>query len=297
MKISTLLEAVTAADLFRRIDGLDAMIKDPATTSGEKTNAAELKKRLQDRISREFPGATKTQTAGIGPAEYEFWTRMSNAAQAEKELQDLKQSNPEAYRKRMLEKLDKMKQTLSNMRKRHVPGNVETAYEIKEFSRKLDNFIRKEFPEKWAEIEAKREAARSKSYARQDQKRAQKEKAGREAVKAEKKGTWKTLGKQYEPALRELYNALLGVKFRAYGVPTEIGKGYDKWKSGAHFLQVLIHVPTGEIRKKWSQLDKQIQQDLISAVDGVNTQGYNFSGYTPAQKKSLLAAMTEYKTK
>ena len=295
MKISTLLEAVTAADLFRRIDGLDAMIKDPATTSGEKTNAAELKKRLQDRISREFPGATKTQTAGIGPAEYEFWTRMSNAAQAEKELQDLKQSNPEAYRKRMLEKLDKMKQTLSNMRKRHVPGNVETAYEIKEFSRKLDNFIRKEFPEKWAEIEAKREAARSKSYARQDQKRTEKEKAGRKAVKAEQKGTFNTVGKQYGPALRELYNALLGVKFRAYGFPAEMGKGTSKWESSAAFLRRLVFVPTGEIRKKWNQMDSAIQSDLRSAIEGVNTQGANFQGFTKAQKDSLLTAMSAYK--
>jgi hypothetical protein len=295
MKISTLLEAVTAADLFRRIDGLDAMIKDPATTSGEKTNAAELKKRLQDRISREFPGATKTQTAGIGPAEYEFWTRMSNAAQAEKELQDLKQSNPEAYRKRMLEKLDKMKQTLSNMRKRHVPGNVETAYEIKEFSRKLDNFIRKEFPEKWAELEAKREAARSKSYARQDQKRTEKEKAGRKAVKAEQKGTFNTVGKQYGPALRELYNALLGVKFRAYGFPAEMGKGTSKWESSAAFLRRLVFVPTGEIRKKWNQMDSAIQSDLRSAIEGVNTQGANFQGFTKAQKDSLLTAMSAYK--
>lgn len=295
MKISTLLEAVTAADLFRKIDGLDAMIKDPATTSGEKTNAAELKKRLQDRISREFPGATKTQTAGIGPAEYEFWTRMSNAAQAEKELQDLKQSNPEAYRKRMLEKLDKMKQTLSNMRKRHVPGNVETAYEIKEFSRKLDNFIRKEFPEKWAELEAKREAARSKSYARQDQKRTEKEKAGRKAVKAEQKGTFNTVGKQYGPALRELYNALLGVKFRAYGFPAEMGKGTSKWESSAAFLRRLVFVPTGEIRKKWNQMDSAIQSDLRSAIEGVNTQGANFQGFTKAQKDSLLTAMSAYK--
>lgn len=298
MKISTLLEAVTAADLRRKIAGLDAMIADIATTSGEKENAAKLKKTLQARLANEFPHDAGSSAGSMSSYfSDDFLTRMANAAQAEKELQDLKQSNPEAYRKRMLEKLDKMKQTLSNMRKRHVPGNVDTAAQIREFSQRVDNFIRAEFPEKWDEIVRKRDEANRKSGARLAKKQAEKKKAGMAAVKAEQKGTWKTLGKQYEPALRELYNAMLGVKFRSYGYPSVVGKGTDKWDSGPSFLQLMAHLPTGEIRKKWNQLDKQIQQDLISAVDGVNTQGSNFSGYTPAQKKSLLAAMTEYKSK
>jgi hypothetical protein len=50
MKISALLE-VTAVDLFRKIDGLDAMIADPATTAGEKQNAQELKRKLQSQTN------------------------------------------------------------------------------------------------------------------------------------------------------------------------------------------------------------------------------------------------------
>lgn len=296
MKISNLLEAVSAADLFRKIDGLDAMIADTATTASEKATAAELKKKLQQRLETEFPNAVRPDTDQSYSRETdEFWTNVARASQAEQELRDLKNSDPEAYRKRMLEKLASMKQKLADMKKRHVPGNVDSAYEIKEYSRKVDNFIKKELPDQWAEIERKRSEARVKSQSRQYQKRTEKEKAGRKAVKAEQKGTFNSVGKQYGPALRELYNALLGVKFRAYGFPAEMGKGTSKWESGAVFLRRLVFVPAGEIRKKWNQMDSAIQSDLRSAIEGVNTQGANFQGFTKAQKDSLLAAMSAYK--
>jgi hypothetical protein len=44
------------------------------------------------------------------------------AAQAQQDLEDLKQNDPAAYRARMLDRLKKMQSNLSNMRKRHVPG-------------------------------------------------------------------------------------------------------------------------------------------------------------------------------
>ena len=45
MKIQNLFE-VTADDIFRKLDGLNAMIKDPATTPNEKHNAAKLKQNI-----------------------------------------------------------------------------------------------------------------------------------------------------------------------------------------------------------------------------------------------------------
>jgi hypothetical protein len=292
MKISALLE-VTAADLFRKIDGLDAMIADPATTAGEKQNAQALKLKLQNRLNTEFPGAQRPNSSTVELDD--FWTGMARAAQAQQDLEDLKQNDPAAYRAQMMDRLKKMQSNLANMRKRHVPGDVESAAEIREYARRVDNFIRREFPEKWKEMEAKRQQAQQRSYARADQKRAAKQKAGKEAVKKEQKGTWKTVGRQYAPALNALYDALRGTKFK-YGVLGEKSYIYSK-VSPADKIELLPHIPTGEIRKQWNQMSSDVQAELRAAVDQVNTQGPKFEGYTTAQKASLLAAMSPYKTK
>jgi hypothetical protein len=217
------------------------------------------------------------------------------AAQAQQDLEDLKQNDPAAYRARMLDRLKKMQSNLSNMRKRHVPGDVESAAEIREYARRVDNFIRREFPEKWKEMEAKRQQAQQRSYARADQKRAAKQKAGKEAVKKEQKGTWKTVGQQYAPALNALYDALKGTKFK-YGVLGEKWYIYSKL-SPTHKVELLPHIPTGEIRRHWNQMSSDVQAELSAAVEKVNTQGPKFQGYTTAQKAALLAAMSPYKTK
>jgi hypothetical protein len=288
MKLQTLLE-FTAADLLRKIRALEALIKDPAATAGEKENAKARKQTLQNRLNKEFPNEKTYDDYLVG---------LARAFEKEQELKDLKQTDPDEYRKIMLAKLDRMKTKLSGMRKRHTPGNVDTATEIRDYEYEVDNFIRREFPDMWKEIVSKRKEANRRSYERTQKKSTEKRKAGRAAVKAEKKGTFKTQGKQFESALKELYNSLMGVKFRpAYNFSAEVGKGYDKWGSGGKFLETLKFIPNGKIREKWNNLDEKTQQDLIQAVDGVNTQGSAFGGYTPAQKKALLTAMSEYKSK
>ena len=300
MKIATLLE-VTAQDLFRKITGLDAMIDDPATTDSEKQNARNLKQRLQDRLSSEFPGAKRSQTGTAGPAmhpqEYEFWTGMARAAQEMQDLADLKKNNLPEYQRRMLDRLKQMKSRLATMRRRHVPGNVDTANEIQSYARDVDRFIRTEFPDMWAELKKKRNDANLRGYENREKNRQERNRAGRDAVKREQKLTFTQVGKAHETAIRELYNALKGTRFRRVGTHSkgETGKDYYAWQSGRRFLIALTSLPTGAIRTAWNQLPAKTQQDLRTAIDSVNTQGYNFGGYTAAQKLSLLNAMTAYK--
>lgn len=297
MQIVELLEA-TAADLFRKLDGLKAMIDDPATTAGEKTTASKLMSKLEARLASEFPGAKKPSTNAPDPMisrDNEFWASVARGAQAEKELKDLKQTDPAAYKKRMQEKLAAMKRRLAAMRRSHVPGNVETARDIADLSRSIDIFIRSEFPDQWEAIQQKRNDSNRRAGERRDQQRTAKQQAGKEEVKKSGLGTWSTQGKAYEPALRALYNALRGTKFRIANFKAVLGAGSTAWKSGPDFLRILYMLPTGAIRTEWNRLDPETQQALRAAIDGMNSSGYNQKGYTPAQKAAILNAMTPYK--
>lgn len=302
MKISILLES-TSDDLYRKIDALDAMIKDASTTPGEKENAAALKKKIEAKLAATFPDAKRpvkskndsatSYSSGFGSDD--FWAGVAKAAKAASDLEDLKKTDPEAYRQQMEARLKTMQAKLSRMRKNHLSGNVETAYQIKQYAAEVERFLAREFPEKYAEIVAKRDEANYKAYQARNKKKADKEKAAKDAVKKSGKLTWKEQGKTYEPALKALYDQLVGLEYRPYGYKSVVGQGIDKWKSGSKFMISIIQMPMGEIRKAWNKLTPEYQQDLRDAVEGTNTMGYNQQGYTAAQQKSILNAMSPYK--
>ena len=314
MKIAVLLET-TSADLYRRIQALDSVIADKTASPGEKTNAKTIKKKLEKTLSKNFPDAKPPERGDENDTEYwkkmaqvykhgsqftddpeiKFWAGMARSAKAAQELDDLKQHDPGAYKQRMEARLKQMQRDLANMRRTHVPGNVETAYQIKQYTAKLERFMAKEFPEKYAEIVKKREEANYKAYQARDKKKAAKEREMKAAVKKSGKLSWKEQGKTYETSLKALYDQLVGLKYRAHGYPTVVGDGYSKWKNGAKFLTQVIYMPMGEIRKAWNKLDSENQQALRNAVEGINTMGYNQQGYTEAQKKAILNAMMPYK--
>lgn len=302
MKISILLES-TSDDLYRKIDALDAMIKDASTTPGEKENAAALKKKIEAKLAATFPDAKRpvkskndsatSYSSGFGSDD--FWAGVAKAAKAASDLEDLKKTDPEAYRQQMEARLKTMQAKLSRMRKNHLSGNVETAYQIKQYAAEVERFLAREFPEKYAEIVAKRDEANHKAYQARGKKKADKEKAAKDAVKKSGKLTWKEQGKTYEPALRALYDQMVGIPMKHYGYKVTIGDGSMKWKNGPDFMVKLVNLPTGEIRKAWNKLNSTDQQSLRDAVEGINTMGYNQQGYTEAQKKAILNAMTPYK--
>lgn len=301
MKISILLES-TSDDLYRKIDALDAMIKDTATTTGEKENAAALKQKIEAKLAKMFPGAKRPEKVKATDTSYssgfgnnDFWAGMAKAAKDAQDLEDLKQNDPEAYRQRMEAKLKTMQDKLARMRKYHLSGNVETAYQIKQYAAEVERFLAREFPEKYAEIVAKRDEANYKAFQARSKKKADKEKAAKDAVKKSGKLTWKEQGKTYEPALKALYDQLVGLEYRPYGYKSVVGQGIDKWKSGDKFMISIIQMPMGEIRKAWNKLTPEYQQDLRDAVEGTNTMGYKQQGYTAAQQKAILNAMSPYK--
>ena len=302
MKILTLLES-TSDDLYRKIDALDAMIADKSTTSGEKENAAALKKKIEAKLAKMFPGAKRpaakasstSQGFSSGFGDNDFWAGMARAAQAAKDLEDLKKNDPEAYKKKMEDKLKAMKSRLATLRRNHLSGNVETAYQIRQLTAELERFMAKEFPEMYKEILKKREEANRKAGQARDKKRDAKDKAAKAAVKKSGLSTWKEQGKTYESSLKALYDQLVGLKYKGHGYPAEVGKGYAKWKNGSEFMLKMTYMPMGEIRKAWNKLSPEDQLALRDAVEGTNTMGYNQKGYTEAQKKALLNAMAPYK--
>lgn len=299
MKIITLLES-TAEDLYRKIDALDAMIKDPSTTQGEKDNAASLKQKVQAKLQKNFPGAARQQTArtamGMGQPEYDWYSDMARAAKKAQDEEELKKNDPEAYKELMRQRLDGMKARLKTMRKNHLSGNVETAYQIQKLTREVESFMRKHFPEEYEELENKRREKNYKAYAARDKKKAEKEKAEKDKLKKSGFSTWKKEGKEHEEAFKKLYDQLEGVEVKAHGYKSTVGVGYMAWSKmrGPGFMVRLIHLPMGKVREAWNNLDETTQQELRGAVSRVNTQGYNNDGYTEAQKNKLLGAMSPY---
>lgn len=304
MKISTLLET-TLVDLYRKMDGLKAMIADKATTPGEKENAGSLLKKIEDRLAREFPGHERPTQKTYTPQPYnttswgsEDWLRgMANAAKYQEKLDKLKKDDPEAYKNEMLRTLNNMKRKLKILRKSHVPGNVETADQIRSYTNRINSFIRREFPDMWEELNTKRNAANRKAWERTEKKRKQKYNQRKEAVKKEGGGTTNTIGKKYENVLKTLYNSMKGVKYKPFGFPAVIGTKNEKWDSGSKFLRLMPYMPMGEIRSRWNKFDEETRNELRRAIESVHTQGTKFGGFTAAQKKSLLGAMTPFKTK
>lgn len=286
--------------LYRKIDALDAMITDKSTTQGEKENAATLKKKIETKLTSLFPGARRpAPKAASASRSYannnDFWTGMAKAAKDAQDLEDLKKNDPDAYRRKMEDILKSMKSRLAAMRRNHLSGNVETAYAIQQYAAKLERFMAREFPEMYAELLKKREEANYKAYQARDKKKAAKEKSAKDAVKKSGKLTWKEQGKTYEAAWKALYDQLVGLTCKMHGYKTTIGEGVMKWKNGPEFMMRVIYLPMGEVRKAWNKLSSERQQELYTAVEGINTMGYNQKGYTEAQKKALLNAMAPYK--
>ena len=314
MKIQILLET-TSAELFRKIDALDRVINDAGASPGEKANAKTIKKRLEKTLAKNFPDAKRPEKGDESDTEYwkqmaqvykhgsqftddpdiKFWAGLAKSAGEYQALQDLKANDPEEYKNQMMIKLKRMQRDLSNLRRTHVPGNVETAYQIRQLAAELERFMAKEFPEMYKEILKKRDDASTRAYAARDKKRAEKEKKAKDALKKSGLSTWKEQGKTYESSLKALYDQLVGLKYKGHGYPAEVGKGYAKWKNGSEFMLKMTYMPMGEIRKAWNKLSPEDQQALRDAVEGTNTMGYNQKGYTEAQKKTLLNAMTPYK--
>ncbi len=299
MKIITLLES-TAEDLYRKMDALDAMIGDASTTQGEKDNAASLKKKIQAKLQKNFPNAVRKPTAkkpaGMSQSEHDWYSGMAKAAKKAQEEDDLKQNDPEAYKELMREKLEGMKARLKTMRKYHLSGNVETAYQIQKLSREVESFMRKHFPEEYEELENKRREQSYKAYASREKKKAEKEKAEKDKLKKSGMSTWKVAGKEHESALKKLYDQMEGLKFNAHGYSATLGKHHMSWGSmkGSKFMMRLTDLPMGKVREAWNSLDPAAQQELRDAVSKVNTMGYKNDGYTEAQKKKLLGAMSPY---
>lgn len=301
MKISILLET-TANELYRKIDALDAMIKDPSTTQGEKDNAATLKQKLLARLQKEFPNSARNDdihtALGMSKSEFDWYKGMAAAAKKEKDLNDLKQNDPEAYKRRMEEKLKTMQDTLVRMRRNHLPGNVDTAYEIRNYAYSVESFMRREFPEKYAELQKQRDEKNRKAYDRAAQKKAEKDKLEKEKLKKSGKSTWKEVGKEYEEDLKKLHELLVGTPVNRSQY-VKVGENYWKWGNGhgKKFLAYISQLPIGKIREAWNKLDSATQQNLRDAISKVNTMGYKHDGFTTAQQAALLAAMSPYKAK
>jgi hypothetical protein len=301
MKIKTLLEA-TAADLFRKMDALDAMINDPSTTQGEKDNARASKEKIAAKLAKDFPDAKRppkssNAQSGMSKDEYDFWSGMAKAAKASQEKEELKQKDPEEYKKLMRQELEAMKTKLKSLKKNHLSGNVETAHRIKVLSQKIENFMAREFPDEYKELQTKRDEANYKAFLARSKKAREKEKAEKDKLKKSGFAKASEVGKEYADALQVLHKALEGVALSGPGFKIRVGeKNHWNWKTGhgGRFIMYMPQIPTGKIREAWNSLDSDTQQQLRDAISKVNTQGWKHEGMTEVQKNKILTAMTPY---
>lgn len=302
MKLIQLFEA-TAADLYRKIDGLQAMIDDKTTTPGEKENAAASIKKLQARLDQEFPGQAKPQPKSADPyanynPEDDWLYQMARAAREQQDLQDLKKKDPAEYENVMRQKLKKMQDNLKIMRRQHIPGNVETARNIQDYSYRVDRFIREHFPKDWEELEKKRAEQRNKSYAYADKKAKEKTAQKKDDITKAGKAGFKEVCKQYSNILEPFFKALNSKQYRWVGDGKVTLRGAGSYGKYPALDIIATQIPVGDIRKAWNEMTPEIQKQLIEILPKVHTLGrHNVKdeGWSSqAQLDKILNAMKPY---
>ena len=288
----------TANDLFRKISALTAVINDAAATDGEKANARSLRTQLEDRLKAEFPNVqpplpnaqSAMQSNQRDDFDNSWFGQMAKAAADDVDRRKRWKENPGAEQEHWASELQRLKRSRTSFYKTMIPGDVYNAEQMAEYNRRIDNILRTHFPEEWQRELDKREAKRNAGYKYQDKKRKERDTELKNKAHGQKTsaglGTMKEIGKEFEEPLKAFHTLLKGLRYPKY--PTSSVEGF---KSGAKTLYNINELASGDLRRKWSELDQETQQLVVAAVSKVNTLGYKANGYTDAQKKRILDAL------
>ena len=292
MKLFQLFES-TSDDLFRKIDALDAVIADKAATDNEKSNAKSLKSKLEARLKNEFPNAKRPSKTTSSTSSYSrsgnwdanFWADMARAAAAHKDREERWKKNPEEKKLYYKDKLRQLQNRRSALSKWRGMGNVEIESEYQQVHNTIENILRNEFPEEYAEIQKKRDEKANKAAEREYKKQIKKTKDIKAKAQKSGKKTLSEVGKEYEDVLKRFHNLMREKKALMSGSGFHNIK-IDPFKNGYKTLNDLKYVKG--LRMLWSELSKEDQEAVKIAIETVNDFGERANGYTPAQKKRIL---------
>lgn len=291
--LDIILEAnETADDLFRKLDSLNAMINDSATTEGEKANARSLKAKIEQKLKDKFPNATRSQlkySVDDLSAWQDFAKGYTKAHDEYKRYQQAK-DDPTIDRGFILDEIERLKQRRKELAKRRAWGDVEANRDYKDLTYKIERLYKEFFPDEWGKIVAKRDSANYKAGKRAHAKR--QEKMAKTNTTAKESGlSFAQAAKNAEPALKRLHANLKGSKITTSSYRGIVGS----FISGRNTLWALAQTKTTDLRKAFQELDKDDQTAIRDAVESVHTKGYvsdSMAGYTEVQKKKVLNALT-----
>ncbi len=290
MRVQQILEAV-AEDYFRKIEALDAMMTDRATTANEKQSAANLKAKIEQKLAAEFPNAKRSPKSSMDSDEFaaaRAWADEFARQQAEYDRYE-NAKKPGANRDFIRDKIERLKTQRKEALVQQAWGDVYAIRDVKELSAKIDRLYAEYFPEEWAEIEAKREANNARAAERAHEKR--KEKVATMKAAADESGlSFSTAAKGHDEVLKKIYKLITG---KAYSP-----RGYGGVLSTSTFYH-LAQAGTKELRTAFAKLSPEEQvelRDIVKSIHTVGHVGYSYdeetnNGYTEAQKQKVLKGM------
>jgi hypothetical protein len=279
MRYHSILAEKTAADLYRKIDALDATINDRATTDSEKSSAATLKARLVDKLKSEFPGAERpapqSSRSGGGQAADDWTAGFARGMDEYDEYQRVK-ADPTADRSKYRAQIERLKAERRRVAPARGLGDTHATERVKEIDRRVRRIYQDMFPEEWAEIERKRDIASRAAAERAWEKR---KTANDEKVTASKKAglSYKEAGKLHPESLKALATAL---KHR-YAKPTNI----------LYYLMP-AHTKKADLKAALAKMSPEDAANVKEMVSAIHTNGYteDHPGFTPRQKADILSA-------
>lgn len=285
MRYYSILSEVTADDLFRKLDAINASLNDKVPTANEKENLQKAKDKIERRLKTEFPNAkppvNKAGSLDQARAAKNQWDSTWGAAMDAHDKYEKARTGTAADKEPYMRDIERMKAKRKKLKVLAGMGNVEASRDMKNLTSRINRIYRDIFPDEWAKMERAREKARDASYERERKKRSKKQAADSDA--ASKSGlSTKKAAKMYPE---------LGVKLHKL---MELPKSY----SVKSILDYMIPGSFGPSISKLKSIAKQLTPEelaqLREMVSAVHDKGYieNNEGMTPAQKEKFLSAIT-----
>jgi hypothetical protein len=277
-----IINEATADDYFRKIDALDAMINDKATTPGEKSNAASLKAKVEKKLKDEFPNAQrsapKDKVHGYGSWDdvmKDPWFQWAKGMGEYLDKEKLWQTDRNAAEAELRRLIDRRKQIVRS----YMPGDTEGAQDLNDAKYAVDRFMRKYLPDLWKAEVAKRDVANHKAGLRADKKRAEKDKV----IKQANKGllTYSQSKAASLPFAQKLKDKIKGVHSG--------GKYRFMFNfKDSNFLTWLADCQAPVVRVIVQDLSTKEKQELCNLIDRCAEQGLNTKVFTRKQKDDLI---------
>lgn len=287
--------------LQKRIEALQAMIDDQATTPGEKENAASLLQKVQAKLKANFPNYVpqpKTTSSTPYPSQGDWFSNMADAygKAMDKEEAEIKRYGKPMNVTAMLrgEGIDgkkytwteeevmpfvkKLRQTGAELRKRHIPG-YENDFDYREPYKKAKRLIEKWCPIEREKIKAKEYAAYKAADIRNDKKNKEKRAAQAKAQKASGLSTKEAA--KIDPDLVKRASSAMN------GQPTKYGKWSSSEFKGSSFFYWIKYMKSSSIQAGLAKLESEDLNKLHDVVSKIATTGGE-NAYTEAQKKFVL---------